>query len=49
MKVFYVDEPAWYSRLTFTFRHSWRREVATLLGVLAFGLAVGAFIGRFAL
>lgn len=41
MKTYHVDEPLWYLRLTAHFRLTWRRELATVAGVFAAGIAAG--------
>jgi hypothetical protein len=45
-KAYFVDEPLWYLRLTSRFRLNWRRELATVAAVFAFGLALGFLAGR---
>jgi hypothetical protein len=44
--VYFVDEPAWYLRLSLPFHLNWRREVAFELGLLVVGLLVGFALGR---
>ena len=41
---FYVDEPEWYSRLSFPFRRSWRHELATVVAVFVLGILAGLLI-----
>jgi hypothetical protein len=45
-KVYFVDEPLWYLRLTSRLRLSWRRELATVASVFGLGLALGFLLGR---
>jgi hypothetical protein len=45
-KVFFAEEPFWYTRLTARFRLTWRRELATVAAVFALGLAAGFLLGR---
>ena len=45
-KVYLVDEPLWYLRLTSRFRLNWRRELITVAGVFGLGIAVGFLLGR---
>jgi hypothetical protein len=45
-KVFFAEEPFWYTRLSARFRLTWRRELATVATVFALGLAVGFLFGR---
>jgi hypothetical protein len=45
-KVYFVDEPLWYLRLTSRFRLNWRRELATVAMVFALGIALGILVGH---
>jgi hypothetical protein len=45
-KVYFVDEPLWYLRLTSCLRLSWRRELATVTAVFGLGVALGLLLGR---
>jgi len=45
-KVYVVDEPLWYLRLTGHFRLTWRRETATVATVFGLGIALGFLVGR---
>jgi hypothetical protein len=45
-KVFFAEEPFWYTRLTARFRLTWRRELATIAAVFALGLGLGFLLGR---
>lgn len=45
-KVYFVDEPLWYLRLTGRCRLSWRREAASVATVFALGLALGFLAGH---
>ena len=46
-KVYLVEEPLWYLRLTSRFRLSWRREAASVATVFALGIALGFLVGHF--
>lgn len=45
-RVYFVDEPLWYLRLTNHFRLTWRREAATVATVFGLGIALGFLVGR---
>ena len=45
-KVFFAEEPLWYTRLTARFRLTWRRELATVVTVFVLGLAAGFLVGH---
>jgi hypothetical protein len=45
-KVFFAEEPFWYTRLTARVRLSWRRELASVATVFVLGLAIGFLLGR---
>jgi hypothetical protein len=45
-RVFYADEPFWYTRLSCRFRLTWRRELATVGGVFVLGIALGLALGH---
>jgi len=45
-RVYYVDEPLWYLRLTAHFRLNWRREIATVATVFAAGIILGFLVGH---
>jgi hypothetical protein len=43
-KVFFAEEPLWYTRLTARFRLTWRRELATVATVFVLGVAAGLLV-----
>jgi hypothetical protein len=45
-KVFFAEEPFWYTRVTARFRFTWRRELASVATVFVLGLAMGFLLGR---
>jgi hypothetical protein len=45
-KVYLVDEPLWYLRLTSRFRLNPRRELMTVAGVFGLGIAFGFLLGH---
>jgi hypothetical protein len=43
-RVFLVDEPPLYNRLSLPFRMSWRHELATVAGVFVLGFVLGLLV-----
>lgn len=45
-RVYMVDMPEWWLRLTAPVSKSWRRELALFVSLLAIGLVAGFALGR---
>jgi hypothetical protein len=45
-RIYAVDDPLWYLRLTSQFRLNWRRELATVAGVFVLGFVIGHLVAR---
>lgn len=48
-RVYHVDDPLWYLRLSARFRLSWRRELATVATAFSLGIALGLLFGHVSL
>jgi hypothetical protein len=45
-KVFFAEEPLWYTRLAARFRLTWRTELATVATVFVLSVAAGFLVGH---